>query len=275
MSDNQNLISIKTPSQILDQSHSAEILKKLFYSLPLYLPENITELELANHAMSYLQKRGCELVMKGYKGFPADISISKNHVVAHGIPSDERLRANDIVTIDIIGKHSGFYSDMSYSYGVGTLDEEREYLLKAAWYVCKQGLQVARVGNTLYDVAEATKEAAAKYNVFIYNQFAGHGIGTNIHEPPLVHYTGKLAKRVPIVAGMVLCIEPIISLKPQKVRELRNGVYIGKKEYPTAVYEHMVGVFSHYSKVLSYNMLSPEVMPNIPPHFIMREKEKY
>ena len=69
----------------------------------------------------------------------SDISISKNHVITHGIPSNEVLAQNDLLTIDIVSQYMGWYADMSWTFGVGNIDEESKFLIDAAWQVCVAG----------------------------------------------------------------------------------------------------------------------------------------
>lgn len=262
-------IQLKNPLEIAQQSYGAEIVKKFLYGLPTILPTRLREIDIANHLLEHLAENNCSSAMRGYKGFPSDVSISKNNIVTHGIPSTALLKDNDVITVDVVCKYQEMYSDMSYTYGVGKLSEEHKKLLAIAWKVCKSGLCAVKIGNTLRDVAIAIRNSVAQHRVFLYQQFVGHGIGRDIHELPYVHYHPK-ADPIPIKAGMVLCIEPIISLHPQKVVQI-NHSYLGKKMYPTAVYEHMVGVFEQGAKVLSYDMAPPEALPSVPPQLFSEE----
>lgn len=258
---NTRTIQLKSPLEMMNQAYIAQTIMKLFRRMPCSFPEGVKEIDIAEAVTDYLKGFNYRMAAKGFKGFPADISISRNHVIAHGIPSDNAIENGDVLTIDVVCEYQGWYADMSWTYFVGNIEEETRYLLDAAWDICRNALNVVRVGNTLKDVAYEIQQRATKYKVHVYNQFVGHGIGRDMHELPFVRYDKK-AESHPIQPGMVLCIEPIISLKPQKVYQDDTGAYIGVKRYATAVYEHMVGVLEHETKVLSWGMEIPSRLPS-------------
>lgn len=254
-------IERKMPLDIIHIAYASEIISKYFHRLPVSLPVGLKETAIEEHAVRYLTQNNCTPALRNYRGFPSDIIISKNHILAHGVPSDETLEEHDIITIDIVGEYNGWHADMSWTYNVGdNISDENEFLMNAAWRINRAGLQVIKVGNTLKDIADAMQEETLRLGVHIYSDFVGHGIGKEIHEQPMVIYN-KQAQAIPIVSGMVLCIEPIISIGFQEVMKLPDGAYIGLKKHKTAVYEHMVGVFENDVKILSYNMSSPNELP--------------
>lgn len=260
MNRETRVIEIKSPLDILHQTYPAETLMNLFHRLPIALPASIKEIEIEKFAVDFLAKYDCEPAMKKYKNFPSEISISRNHIITHGVPSSNLLNEDDVLTVDIVCKYRGWYADMSWTYGVEKMSERTKYLLNVAWKVCREGLCMMQVGNTLSDVARAIRTEASHYKAHVYNQFVGHGIGKNIHELPFVRYDKK-TNPIRLRAGMVMCVEPIVSMSAQNVLELTNGTYVGTKKNPTAVYEHMVAIFENGPKVLTYGMISPQQMP--------------
>ena len=55
----------------------------------------------------------------GHRPYPASICTSVNHVVCHGIPGDKKLKAGDIVNIDVTVIKDGFHGDTSRMFYVG------------------------------------------------------------------------------------------------------------------------------------------------------------
>lgn len=254
-------IFTKTPLEIVHIAYSTEILSNYFHRLPISLPEGLQEIDIEDHAVNYLREHQCEPAIKGYRNCPSDIGVSRNHVVAHGVPSHDMLEEDDVVTVDIVSKYLNWYADMSWTYAVGEMSKDTQYLLDSAWKVSCAAIQKIKVGNTLQDVAFAVQKTARKLDVHVYTEFVGHGIGKKIHEHPPIIYDKKGVPPIPIKSGMVLCIEPIISLKKQEILKLSDGSYIGLKKEKTAVYEHMVAVFDKRSKVISYKMLDVDEFP--------------
>jgi methionyl aminopeptidase len=55
----------------------------------------------------------------GYPPFPKSICTSVNHVICHGVPGDRKLKAGDIVNIDITVIKDGYHGDTSRMFYVG------------------------------------------------------------------------------------------------------------------------------------------------------------
>ena len=55
----------------------------------------------------------------GYVPYPKSICTSVNHVVCHGVPGPKRLKAGDIVNIDITVIKDGYHGDTSRMFCVG------------------------------------------------------------------------------------------------------------------------------------------------------------
>ncbi len=252
-----------TPVQMLKQSYVAKVISRFFQSLQSPIPTNVTSSHIEKVARYYLQKHGCTAALRGYHGFPSDISVNVNNVVAHGIPNETPLQNDDIVVVDIVAHRTGeqWFADASWTFCVGTPSEESQYLIRAAWNISCAGVGAVRAGARISDIAYAVEEAAYKYKMHVYTQFTGHGIGAAIHQRPQVLYDYKHAENTAIVPGMVLCIEPIVSAAAQPVKKNTDNSYVGTKGHKIAVFEHMVGVFSSHAVVMSHGCLLPQDMP--------------
>ncbi len=254
---------LKKPYEILKQAQIAEVLFNFLIRIKHPLPVGISENQIEFAALEYLRKHRCEPALKGYRGFPAHISISRNEILAHGIPSEYKFVDDDIVTVDIVAKNAGWFADLSWTYVVGESMDDTKFLQHAAWKVCRKGVLAAHSGNSLNDIAQEILNEANRLNVFVYTQFAGHGIGREIHEAPTIYHKVQ-RQNAPLLPGMVVCIEPIVSLEKQDAIKHPDGSLLGSKKYKSASYEHMVGIFSSESRVLSCSMIDVRDMPESP-----------
>ncbi len=254
-----------TPLQMLRQSYIAKVISGFFQSLHSPIPERVTGMQIEKIASYYLQKYRCKSALRGYNGFPSDISINVNNVVAHGVPNDKALVCDDVVVVDIVATEpdSEVFADASWTFCVGIPSEESQYLIAASWNITCAGISAVKVGARISDIAYAVEEAAYKYKMHVYTQFTGHGIGQAIHQFPRVLYKYKHAENTIIVPGMVLCIEPIVSTISQVVKKNVDNSYVGTKGHKVAVFEHMVGVFASRSVVMTYGGFSTEDMPSL------------
>ncbi len=123
-----------------------------------------------------------------YRGFPKSICTSVNHVVCHGIPSDDKvLKSGDIVNVDVTLIKDGYHGDTSKTFIVGTAGVLAERLTQ----VCKEslylGIQAVKPGAHLGDIGAAIQIYVEKNRFSIVREYCGHGIGQVFHEDRSTH----------------------------------------------------------------------------------------
>ena len=91
-------------------------------------------------------------------------------------------------------------------------DPDDERLVKGTYEAADAGIEAARVGNTLGDIGYAVQQIAEKYKLGYPKNLCGHGIGRALHEEPRVPNFGEPAKGQKIVEGLVIAIEPMMTL---------------------------------------------------------------
>ncbi len=174
-----------------------------------------TTAELDAGVESILRDHGAEPVFKGYHGFPASICASVNEEVVHGIPGPRTLREGDIIAVDVGARHKGFVGDTAWSFGVGTIGAEAQRLLAATEEALFAAIRAARVGGKLSDISRAVQTVAEKRGYSLVREYAGHGVGRNMHEDPQVpNYVDEdlLRRDVRLEEGLVLAIEPMLCI---------------------------------------------------------------
>lgn len=193
----------------------------------------------------------------GYYGYPYALCCSVNEEVVHGFPSSKRILAEgDIVSFDMGVVYEGFYSDSARTVGVGQISEEASRLMRVTEECLMLGIAEARVGNTLNDVSAAVQTHAEKHGYGIIQRFVGHGIGRNMHEKPEIpNFVPRFSAPLPLKAGMILAIEPMLALGTHEVDILSdNWTAVTRDRKLAAHFEHSVAVTSSGPDILS---LSP------------------
>lgn len=179
--------------------------------------------------------------------YPAVLCTSVNNEIAHGIPDDYKLKDGDIVTIDTGLKFNGVCGDCAITVPVGTLETKHERLLRFANRAVYAGIQEVKAGAMITNIGKAIDDYAKQMG-FVTNQlFSGHGIGEEMHQDPTIphFYTNEsnfLAKfSKPLVAGQVICIEPMLSFKDRGGIQMADGwtVCTRDKQF-SAMFEHMI-----------------------------------
>ena len=219
---------------------AAEILREVVQNIK----EGVTAKSIDAMVERLSSKYGVRNAFKGYKGYPANICISVNDEVVHGIPVENKVFKNgDIVSLDYGVEKDGYYTDLAVSLIVGEGSEEDKKLVKVTKDALYKGIEQARLGNRLYDISYAIQRHVEAHGFSVVRAFVGHGIGKELHEEPQVPNFGNPGCGIKLKEGMVLAIEPMVNAGTYNIIMERDGwtakTADGKK---SAHFEHCVAI---------------------------------
>lgn len=235
------MISIKSAVEIELMKIAGSIVSDTHKYLIPYIKEGITTKELDDLADKYIRSRDAIPSCKGYDGYPASICISVNEEIVHGIPGKRKLKNGDIVTLDICACYKGYHGDSAWTYRVGDVSSEVDYLLRHTEEALYVGLEQVKPGNRIGDIGNAICEYAKKYNLAVVKELTGHGIGSDLHEEPDVPNYGKRGTGPVLKEGMVIAVEPMLNLGTPNIYILDDGwTIITGDDKPSAHFEHTV-----------------------------------
>jgi methionyl aminopeptidase len=201
-----------------------------------------------------IEKRGAKSADLGYRGYPANMCISVNEEVVHGIPSKRKLIEGDIVSLDVTVVKNGFFADAAETCIVQTnvIPEDVKTLVKVTEESLYCGIAAAIVGNRVGDISHTIQEYVEKYGFSVIRDFIGHGIGLSMHEEPAVPNFGDPGKGVRLKEGMVLAIEPMVGMGGPEVDILSDGwTVVMRDTKPAAHFEHTVAITKQGPKILT------------------------
>lgn len=204
----------------------------------------VTTLELDRFAERYIRENGGTPTFKGYCGFPASICASVNEQIIHGIPSKSVvLREGDIISIDTGATVGGWAGDNAWTFAVGRVSPEVQRLLDVTERCMWAGIEAACPGNHVGDIGYAVSAVAKAEGFGVVREFEGHGIGHDMHEDPGVPNFGMRHRGPKLVPGMVLAIEPMITMGKRHIREMSDGWLVCTRDgLPAAHFEKTVAV---------------------------------
>ena len=215
----------------------------------------VSTYELDKEAEAFIRKHGGVPSFLNYSGYPASICTSINEVVVHGIPSKKRkLRDGDIISIDCGAIVDGWHGDAARTFLVGDVDPKVKKLVEVTKECFFLGAEQAVEGNHLIDIARAIEAHAKEYGYGVIRDMVGHGIGTNMHEPPEVpnYVDPRMGKGAKLYEGMTLAIEPMISLGTWRIVIARDGWTCSTQDgSPAAHYENTLIVGKNSSELLT------------------------
>ena len=123
------MINIYTDDEIKLIKESGHITYQTHQYLKEFLKPGVTTKHIDDLAGEFIRSKGGVPSCLGFEGYPGNICISINDEVVHGIGSDRKLKEGDIVTLDICTLYKGYHSDSAWTYPVGKINKEKEYLL--------------------------------------------------------------------------------------------------------------------------------------------------
>ncbi len=251
---------LKTALEVSHMRVPARRLAELLQELAPAIRPGVCTAELAADCIARLKVRDLAPVQRGYRGFPADVSISVNELAAHGVPNGRTLHSGDVVTVDLAVDHGGWKADAAWSYAVGEGNAAVHRLLRAARAATEAGLAAARAGAQFGAIGVAIEDAAAQYGCAVARGLCGHGIGRTLHEAPRV-FNGRSADAgARIEPGMVFTVEPVVVLDTAEVRIVRTPDGYGLRTEdlrPCAQFEQTVAIFHDHTEVLTAPFTSP------------------
>jgi len=173
----------------------------------------VTTAELDAIGKAILDRHGARSAPRLAYGFPGVTCISVNDQIAHGIPSEKCvLGAGDLVNIDVSAELDGYWADTGASFPVGMVSAEASALLQATRLALQDGMSQARAGAPLRNIGRAVERRANQCGFKVIRNLCGHGVGRNIHEEPSVPNTFDRQDRTVLRAGLVITIEPFLTL---------------------------------------------------------------
>lgn len=223
-------ITIKTEEDIEVLREGGKILATILDELEKVAQVGNTTLDIDDRAMELIEEYGVEPMTLGYqpsfapRPYPAATCVSINDVLVHGIPNEEPvvIQDGDLVSIDVVIAYDGMVLDSARTVGVGNVSPEAQQLLDVTRKALSVGIDAAKPGHFVSDIGAAIEKVVPK-KFGIVEAFAGHGVGYELHEDPEVPNFKANGPSVKLEPGMVIAIEPMITLGDKDVEIMPDG----------------------------------------------------
>jgi len=203
----------------------------------------VTTGEIDRLMLDFTTLHGAVPATLGYRGYTHSCCISINHVVCHGIPSERTLKDGDIVNIDVTPLLDGWHGDTSRMFLVGDVGVKARRLVDVTYECLMLGLEQAKPGNRMGDVAHAIQTHAEKHRYGVVRDFCGHGVGRLFHDAPEVVHVGRPGTGPELKPGMIFTVEPMINIGKPDVKMLDDGwTAVTRDRSLSAQFEHSIGI---------------------------------
>jgi methionyl aminopeptidase len=262
-------VSIKTPAEIEKMRVAGRLAAEVLDHITPYVRPGMTTSEIDRLCHEYMTEvqhtvpAPLNYAPPGYKPFPKSVCTSVNHVVCHGVPGEKKLKAGDVVNIDVTVIADGYHGDSSRMYYVGEPPIQARRLCDITYECMWLGIRSVRPGAHLGDIGHAIQTHAERHGFSVVREFCGHGIGRRFHEEPQVLHYGRARTGMRLEAGMIFTIEPMINAGRPEVRQLADGWTVVTKDHSlSAQWEHTVLVTPTGYEVLTVSAGTPAPAPD-------------
>ena len=235
-------------SEYLEKFEKMRIAGKLAARTLDMLTENIKE----GISTNKIDKLGYEFIKDNggysaplfYRGFSKSLCTSLNHVVCHGIPSEDRvLQYGDSLNIDVTAIINNHYGDTSRMFCIGKTSVKLNNLIDATYESLMKAIKILKPGIRLGDIGFEIQSHVEGKGFSVVRDFCGHGISNVFHEPPNILHYGNKNTGLELKPGMTFTIEPMINAGKFETKVLKDGwTAVTKDKSLSAQFEHTIGI---------------------------------
>ncbi len=247
-------IIIKSDREIATMRQAGRIVAKVLEVLKSQIRPGMKTKELDIIAASELKELGARPSFKGYRGFPANLCVSVNDEIVHGIPGERVLEEGDIVSLDFGVIFMGFQSDAAVTASVGRVSPEAKELVETAEGALNAGISAAYPEARLGDISAAIQHYAESRGFSVVREYTGHGIGREMHEEPQIPNFGVMGSGPVLKKGMTLALEPMVNAGDWHTKVAGDGWTVLTADGSLS---------AHFEHTIAITEAEPEILTNV------------
>ena len=245
------MVIIKSSMEIAVMRQCGKILAGILDKLREETKAGVRTYQLDTIMAEEAKKRSVIPSFKGYHGFPANLCVSVNDEIVHGIPGERMIEEGDIVSLDAGVIYKGFHTDSAITVAVGKITKKARELIEVTEASLEAGIREARRGGHVRDISVAVQDYVESKGFTVVREYTGHSVGRNLHEDPQVpnfaYEEGPLLR-----TGMVLAIEPMVNAGDWHTRVSDdNWKVVTADGSLSAHFEHTVAISDEGAEVLT------------------------
>jgi methionyl aminopeptidase len=215
----------------------------------------MTTADLDDVGAKVLKAGGARSAPQLVYGFPGFNLLSVNDEIVHGIPGRRRLEPGDVLKLDVTAELDGYIADAARTVVLAPGTPVAERLRDSARHAFDRAAGVARAGELVSTIGRHVEESVKADGFNVVRALSGHGVGRTIHEAPSVPNYFDRRQRDVLTEGLVLTIEPIISERPCRAVDSRDGWTIRTSDGSLA---------AHYEETIVITSGAPIVLTALP-----------
>jgi methionyl aminopeptidase len=246
------MVPVKSEADLRKLREAGIILARVMEKVRDMVKAGLKTIDIDAQADALIRAEGALPAFLGYRGYPANICVSINEEIVHGIPSGRVIADGDVVSIDIGINFEGYFSDAALSVGVGRVSPRAKKLIAVTKQALSEGIRQAIPGRHLSDISHAIQSYVESNGFSVVREFVGHGIGSQLHEEPEIPNFGLPGRGPVMKSGMVFAIEPMVNMGAWESKILENNwTAVTADGLPSAHFEHTVAITEDGPEILT------------------------
>ena len=247
-------INIKSEREVALMRQAGKIVATVLVILAEAIKPGLKTKELDAIAYREIKKLGGIPSFKGYRGYPANLCVSINDEIVHGIPGERILHEGDIVSLDLGAIYKGYQGDAARTVAVGKISDLASALISATEGSFRAGIMMARDQSRLGDISSAIQKYAEAKGFSVVREYTGHGIGRQMHEEPLIPNFGMPGTGPVLKKNMVFAIEPMLNVGDWRTK-------LGSNNWTVSTADGQLS--AHYENTIVITDGDPEILTSL------------
>jgi methionyl aminopeptidase len=245
-------ITLKSAREIERMRQAGTIVANTLLELRDAIEPDMTTRDLDRMVERSLRRQGAIPAFPFINDFPGSLCISVNEQVVHGIPGERRLRAGDLVKLDVGAMYQGYHGDAAVTVSVGEAGPEARRLMDVTEDALALGIEAAQPGAHLHDIGAAIQRFVESEGFAVVRQYVGHGIGRELHEDPQVPHYAKSSRGARLRPGMTFTVEPMVNAGSHETETLSDQwTVVTLDRRLSAQFEHTVAITEAGPEILT------------------------
>lgn len=245
-------MSITTAEELEGMRRAGRVVADALAAMRQAVVPGATPADIEAVGAEVLRHHGARAAPMLVYGAPCAAFVSVNDAVVHGLPTRIRLRAGDLVKIDVTPDLDGFIADGAITVAVEPSTSRGRRLARAAERALSAALAHVRPGVAVHALGAIIDSQVRRDGFAVIRELTGHGVGRAIHEPPEVPNYDPGGRSPVLTDGLVLAIEPLVAERSGAVRVTRDRWTIATRDGGwTAHCEHTIVVTADGALVLT------------------------
>ena len=245
-------MTVKSQSELLGMRRAGRVVAEALAAMQRDAVPGVTTADLDGVAARVFAGHGARSAPQLTYGFPGVTCISVNDEIVHGVPGARVIVAGDVVKLDVTAQLDGFVADAAVTVLVPPARPDARRVRRAARRAFERAVELARPGVRIAELGRAVERTVREHGCSVLRELTGHGVGRTIHESPVVpNYFSPLTLGI-LREGMVIALEPIVSLRPSRVIEGDDGWTLRTHDHALAAHhEHTIVITAAGAEIVT------------------------